>query len=47
MLETEDTSAIQQIIWEEVGDYFSGIKDARSVAGVIQNRVQLYLREQD
>ncbi|MBO5282738.1 MAG: extracellular solute-binding protein [Lachnospiraceae bacterium] len=41
-----DTSAIQEIIWEEVESYFSGDRDAVTVAEIIQNRVQLYLNEQ-
>lgn len=36
---------IKNIIEEEVEAYFSGNKDARSVAGIIQSRVQLYLDE--
>lgn len=40
-----DTSAIEDIIWEEVGSYFSGDKDAATVADIIQNRVQMYLNE--
>lgn len=36
---------IQDIIWEEAGAFFSGNKDARSVANIIQSRVQLYLDE--
>lgn len=42
---SEDTSAIKEIIWEEVESYFSGSKDAATVADIIQNRVQLYLNE--
>lgn len=41
-----DTSAIEDIIWEEVGGYFSGDREAEAVAEIIQNRVQLYLKEQ-
>lgn len=41
-----DTSAIQEIIWEEVESYFSGDRDGATVAEIIQNRVQLYLSEQ-
>ncbi len=36
---------IQDIIEEEAEAFFSGNKDARSVAGIIQSRVQLYLDE--
>lgn len=43
---TADTGAIEDIIWEEAGNYFSGTRDAAAVAGIIQNRVQLYLKEQ-
>ena len=41
-----DTSVIEDIIMEEAGSYFSGDRDAAAVAGIIQNRVQLYLNEQ-
>lgn len=37
--------AIKSIILEEAGSYFSGTRDAASVAGIIQNRVQMYLKE--
>jgi len=40
-----DTSVIKDIIWEEVGSYFSGVKDAATVADIIQSRVLLYLKE--
>ncbi len=40
-----DTGAIEDIILEEAGSYFSGDKDAAAVAGIIQNRVQLFLKE--
>ncbi len=40
-----DTDAIAEIILEESGNYFSGDRDAAEVAGIIQNRVQLYLNE--
>lgn len=40
-----DTSVIADIIMEEAGSYFSGNRDAAAVAGIIQNRVQLYLKE--
>lgn len=46
VLVTKDTNQIQQIITEEVKDYFTGVRDAETVAGLIQNRVQLYLKEQ-
>ena len=38
-------TAIEDIIMEEVGAYFSGDRDVKSVAALIQNRVQLYLDE--
>lgn len=41
----ESTSAIKRIIIEELSSYYSGDKDAQSVAALIQNRVQLYLDE--
>lgn len=41
----ESTAAIKKIILEELGSYYSGDKDAQSVAALIQNRVQLYLNE--
>ena len=40
-----DTSVIEDIIMEEAGSYFSGARDAAAVAGTIQNRVQVYLKE--
>ena len=40
-----DTNAIESIITEEAGSYFSGDKDIAAVASIIQNRVQLYLNE--
>lgn len=40
-----DTSAIEEIILEEASAYFSGVRDAAATAGIIQNRVQLYLKE--
>ncbi len=46
VLVTKNTEPIQQIIIEEVENYFAGIRDAEAVAGLIQNRVQLYLKEQ-
>lgn len=42
-----DTRYIQQIISEETAGYFSGDRDAETVAQLIQNRVQLYLHEQN
>lgn len=46
VLVTRDTGYIQQIIAEEAESYFTGVRDAEAVAGLIQNRVQLYLKEQ-
>lgn len=40
-----DTSVIEGIIMEEAASYFSGNRDAAAVAGIIQNRVQVYLKE--
>lgn len=37
---------IDRIIREEAANYFTGTRDAEAAAGLIQNRVQLYLREQ-
>lgn len=39
------TEPIEEIISEEVDAFFAGDKDAQSVAGVIQSRVQTYLNE--
>lgn len=39
-------SAVEDIVLEELDSYFSGDKDAETVAALIQNRVQLYLDEQ-
>lgn len=39
------STQISGIISEEAGDYFSGSKTAEQAAGLIQNRVQLYLDE--
>lgn len=39
------TDAIADIILEEAAGYFSGTRDAASAASIIQNRVQLYLKE--
>ena len=36
---------ITDMIWEEAEAFFSGDKDARTVANIIQSRVQLYLDE--
>ena len=36
---------IRAIIEEEAEAFFSGNKDARTVAGIIQSRVQVYLDE--
>ncbi len=38
--------AVRTIIFEEVKDYFSHVREADAVAALIQNRVQLYLDEQ-
>lgn len=40
------TSAVENIILDELASYFSGDKDAQTIAARIQNRVQLYLNEQ-
>lgn len=40
-----DNTNVINIINEEMGGYFSGQKSAQEVAGVIQNRVQLYVDE--
>lgn len=37
---------IVDILYEETGAFYSGDKSAEEVAGIIQNRVQLYLDEQ-
>ena len=37
---------LRTIIFDEVGAYFSGQKSAEAVADVIQNRVSIYLSEQ-
>ncbi len=34
------------MIREEAADYFSGSRDAETVARAIQSRVQVYLKEQ-
>ena len=43
---TADTAAIEDMIREEAADYFSGSRDAETVARAIQSRVQVYLKEQ-
>lgn len=45
VVERFDTGAIEDIILEEASAYFSGVRDAASAADIIQNRVQLYLKE--
>lgn len=40
-----DNTSVINIINEEMGGYFSGQQSAQAVAGVIQNRVQLYVDE--
>lgn len=42
-----DTEFIFDILWEELGSYYDGSKDAVTVAEIIQNRVQLYLDERN
>lgn len=37
--------SIAQIVMEEADSFFSGDKDAATVAGIIQNRIKLYLQE--
>ena len=37
---------IQDIVTEEVKPFFTGEKSEREVAGMIQNRVRLFLEEQ-
>lgn len=39
------TEAIRKIILEEAEDYFNGYKSAKAVSQVVNNRVQLYLKE--
>ena len=39
-------NAIDDIVWEEAGSYFTGEKDAKTVSAAIQGRVQLFLNEQ-
>lgn len=38
---------LEELIWEELGSFFEGQKDADTVCGIIQSRVQLYLQEHD
>ena len=40
-----NTSSIIDIMHEETESYFQGGKTAEEAAGIIQNRVQLYLDE--
>ncbi len=42
----QNTYYIEDIILEEARTYLSGVKTAKQVAEIIQNRVQLYLNEQ-
>lgn len=42
----QNTYYIENIILEEARTYLSGVKTAKQVAEIIQNRVQLYLNEQ-
>ena len=42
----QNTYYIEDIILEEAASYLSGVKTAEQVAEIIQNRVQLYLNEQ-
>ncbi len=44
-ISTGITEPIEEIILEEADAFFAGDKDARTVAGIIQSRVQLYLNE--
>ena len=41
------SSQISSIVSQEAQSYFSGQKSAADVAAVIQNRVSVYLAEQD
>lgn len=49
LLKYVDSNQMEEDIWniisEEAGAYFEGQKTASEVAGIIQNRVQLYLFE--
>ena len=38
-------NTVRSIIMEEAAAFFAGDKSAHEVAGIIQNRVQLYLEE--
>ncbi|MDD6503040.1 MAG: hypothetical protein PUF46_05935, partial [Oscillospiraceae bacterium] len=40
-------SAINDILLEEASAYFNGVKTAEEVSEIIQNRVALYLKEQN
>ncbi len=42
---TNGNTQIFNILYEETGSYFAGEKTATEAAGIIQNRVQLYLSE--
>lgn len=44
-ISTGVTDPIEEIILEEADAFFAGDKDARTVANIIQSRVQLYLNE--
>ena len=44
-ISTGITEPIEEIILEEADAFFAGDKDARTVAGIIQSLVQLYLNE--
>lgn len=43
---SQNTCYIEDIILEEAATYLSGVKTAQQVAEIIQNRVQVYLNEQ-
>lgn len=45
--ETRSTEDIVNIIREETGGYFQNIQDLDNTVRVIQNRVQLYLKENE
>lgn len=40
-----EVEMVMNIIYEETESFFQGQKSAEDVAGLIQNRVQLYLHE--
>ena len=40
-----DNTEVSKIVFEELESFFTGQKDAKEVAGNIQNRVQLYVNE--